>query len=720
MKRKNYRKILFLLLFLFCFLFIGCNNKKLTINVNDSEQEIKFQKEKLNVLEERVIQMKSSSNTFVANTYQNNSEQVVQKLYVSNKENIDLQPIPYEFKTSRGMLIDIDEESNIYVLYREQPGVPFHFFIISKEGQVIKESEIDLESLRGGSEILEMCVDAQGYLYMSDWRLDQLYIYNTTNEGLNVIDPKGTLCCLGKSKTLDFYMHVRTEKAEGVIKTYNVDTGQLDTIIELPDENTIGEFITSSNYDICYKSTDGIWGINAEDNTLKHLLSFELSALDSSYINDLIEIDINQYLCLDSNNDAGIWKLTQNSEKDNRETLTLGGINIPETILSGILLFNQENKQYKISILDYGEYGEEARKKFSTDIQGGKKFDLLCLNNMNAYDVVNKGFLEDLYGYLEQDTKLKKTDLLPGVLRNLEKNQKLYYITPGFWLNTAIGKQALFENENGINTDRIKHIVGQSGIENLYSNLSRRDAFTQLVIANLSSMDSISENPFVKDKNILKSYLSLTQDFLEDESTVLFQDVIEKDALLTNLVCMDLNDFLLMNRVFKEEINFVGNPVEVGNGNRLNSMGMNIGIYVNSDYKDAAWTFIKSLLDAEFQFKYCYPNYFPSNQKCMERILKVASATDEYVDESGIRINPYRCEMEYDGFEYIIEAMTDEEKSKFYKLLDSTEREFQYDDELLSIILEEAEDYFSGNKELDAVVENIHNRVKLYCQEKEL
>ena len=204
---------------------------------------------------------------------------------------------------------------------------------------------------------------------------------------------------------------------------------------------------------------------------------------------------------------------------------------------------------------------------------------------------------------------------------------------------------------------------------------------------------------------------------IETEKTSLLEAVKNKEFLLMTDVCLEFNDILIHERMFGEEVVFAGYPFQGGEGNELSSMGMNMGISSGSTHKEAAWEFIKILLSEEFQYYDCYPNCFPIRKDCMERVIRMVSATEEYADQDGNSIRPYHCEMTYDDVEVVIEAMNKEEEKKFWDLVDSIKYEDTWNENIWSIVNEEAERYFSGEKSLEAAVVSIEERVKLYFAE---
>lgn len=203
----------------------------------------------------------------------------------------------------------------------------------------------------------------------------------------------------------------------------------------------------------------------------------------------------------------------------------------------------------------------------------------------------------------------------------------------------------------------------------------------------------------------------------ETEQTSLLEAVKNKEFLLLTDTCMEFNDILIYERMFGEEVVFTGYPFQGGDGTELSCMGMNVGICSSSVHKEAAWEFIKILLDEEFQYYVCYPNCFPVRKDCMKRVIRMVSAVEEYTDKDENHVMPYHCEMTYDDVEVVIEAMNEEEEKQFWNLVDSMKYEDTWDENILTIVMEEAEKYFSGQRSLEEAVDSMEERIKLDLDE---
>ena len=69
------------------------------------------------------------------------------------------------------------------------------------------------------------------------------------------------------------------------------------------------------------------------------------------------------------------------------------------------------------------------------------------------------------------------------------------------------------------------------------------------------------------------------------------------------------------------------------------------------------------LTGEEYQIKNAYPDYFPVNEKAQQRIWDIVSATKETTLSDGTQVNPYRCEVAYNDYEVVVEALDQDPKN---------------------------------------------------------
>ena len=118
--------------------------------------------------------------------------------------------------------------------------------------------------------------------------------------------------------------------------------------------------------------------------------------------------------------------------------------------------FNMENENYRIKIRKYTD--DDYLTKLNADIISGNIPDILITDaQMNLQSYISKGLFCDMYEFIDGDSELDRSDLLPNVLSAFETDGKLYNFTSNFMISTVIGKASIFK-DSGIDFDKLAEI----------------------------------------------------------------------------------------------------------------------------------------------------------------------------------------------------------------------------------------------------------------------
>lgn len=734
MKNKAFYYSLILIFFAAC--LSGCTAKE-TVKLRDQNKEGIFQSESLDIdweMEEGKDSMSTGVDLIAAgkgktvlHTYAVGKDHSVykQKLYMIDEKTDSIKENPFVFEEDRCILLAVDENGLITMLLtskKDDASITYTLTQIDDNGNEINRTDISqqMEEVIGTDILLKMVPDREGNIY---FRGGSLKAYRLNGEDGRMIESDENIQILdmARNKAGEMIYAVYDKDLNVVIRTGNPIDGKLNDIVRLPVNEeglTLSELFQSSVYDFCYQDREAIYGYDVNEKRFYKILDFEQSNINSEKLSQVCEMSA--YTFIGASTDAETAGrlseaivLSEAAGQEDRVVLKMGGIDIPPIIKTAVSKYNQANEKYRIDMLDYGSF-ENPETKINAEIMAGEGFDLLCLNGLGEKDYIDKNLLDDLYAYMEKEQDITKTDFIDQVLKVMEHNEKLYYITPGFGISTAVGRASLLKEKGSMRLKEMEEIVSQQA-GSRQMRMFYRETREGMLRHLCREIDRNFEGMSHED---LKEWLEAAgQLSIETEKTSLLEAVKNKEFLLMTDVCLEFNDILIYERMFGEEVVFAGYPFQGGEGNELSSMGMNTGICSGSTHKEAAWEFIKILLSEEFQYYDCYPNCFPIRKDCMERVIRMVSATEEYEDQDGNNVRPYHCEMTYDDVEVVIEAMNKEEENIFWDLIDSIKYEDTWNENIWSIVNEEAEKYFSGEKSLEEAVVSIEERVKLYFDE---
>ena len=181
---------------------------------------------------------------------------------------------------------------------------------------------------------------------------------------------------------------------------------------------------------------------------------------------------------------------------------------------------------------------------------------------------------------------------------------------------------------------------------------------------------------------------------------------------------------------------YVGLPASSGSGSSFSVQDC-AAISASSGAKDAAWQMIREALLPSGSYLYLTDNSsgmvstwdsgFPMNREEFERRLQpqwcVRERTGEYyLDADGEQIEypiglaKIGSPAPYMELVYLM-SPSQEQMDRFWALYNSIDHVTGDDEDLMNIILEQAEVYFAGDKSLDETAALIQNRAKLYVNE---
>jgi len=179
----------------------------------------------------------------------------------------------------------------------------------------------------------------------------------------------------------------------------------------------------------------------------------------------------------------------------------------------------------------------------------------------------------------------------------------------------------------------------------------------------------------------------------------------------------DFDTYMRTQSFFGGKAEFVGYPSADGGGAKLQYSG-GLAMSASSKHKDAVWEFISGQLSAEYQDKgdgYFWS--FPTNKSVMEKMAARAMEQDYYIDEDGNKVYYENGTYYIDGIEIEDRPLTQEEVNEVMAIIDTIDSSIYYDNDLYSIIHEELEFFYNGQKSAADTAAMIQSRAFVYVNE---
>lgn len=661
------------------------------------------------------------------------------KLYTLKTDGSDLKEIPLgDWGDALIEQMVADGKGNIYLLLNlSEAETPERLLVyLSEEGEELVR--IPLKDIWGESnhneELLKLLVsETQEVLLVTK---SKIYLLDAQLRVTDVIEALDSMQDAAVSKTGKLLCLMEApqqgEMQVLTIKVWDMQKKQWEKDIQTTMGGT-SERVTlldGEEYDFYIKNGEGIIGYDEAKHAGRKLMDFMsvnilqdsadsiLPLEDGSFVNVQIVDDALTKLVLFS--PLSVSDATNASKK---QVITYGGLFIDQQVKNAIVAFNQENNGYQIEIKEYFDEQsditlEDAISRMHADIAAGKMPDILDMSNIAAEEYIGKGLLEDLTPYIQKDSELDESDMVPAVWEAMKTNGKMYYIAPEFSLFALVGKTEEIGNTKEFTVETLQNLLEQKGTAARLI-ISDLPSFTFEVLFSNSLWEYIDKENGTCNftSNEFRQVLELCYKS-NREKVESYQEEFENGNILLipnyNLSPLDIQKY---RQIFgEEEISFVGQPKVDGNGSYF-TFSSRIGISTQSQVKEEAWSFVRRFLTEEYQEAQVYTSHMPLRQDCFDSILEGYTRTETYFNEAGEEANVSKGTWEWLGMCGEYQAASEKDVEQFLELVNSTKRAESYDEQLFTIVAEEAGMYFNGDRDLEKTIEVIQSRVGLYLSE---
>ena len=402
-----------------------------------------------------------------------------------------------------------------------------------------------------------------------------------------------------------------------------------------------------------------------------------------------------------------------------RKILKVAMLMEDDLVEEGIVEFNKKSENHKIELKIYGgTTPEEGINLLQADIAAGKIPDIIDVGGVDAGNYIKKGILTDISYFLENDEDVSREQFVEKALDAYCVDGKLYAMPTQFWLGSLIGKTANLEGILSWNLEEYqRYVAGLSNKEAATAGSSREMMFNRLMEQYAGSYVnwdegscSFESEEFIALLEFVNMFPKETEMYNEARELEMLQ---ENDILLYPTVMNSVLSFQRNQALFNEPVTYVGFPTESGAGTKMMVLGCAFGITEACEDKDVAWEFIKSLcLDEDI-----YLSGFPVYKASLEKAFEFAALAYYSIDENGNTIEEVKVEIPYGDDMLKIYAAKPEEIEQLRNLIENADGSDMRNPGIYTILQEEAEEYFEGQKSVQDVVNVIQSRVNIYLSE---
>ena len=618
---------------------------------------------------------------------------------------------------------------------------------ISPSGELVKVVNINNDKTIVDSKMFDespnmgfrVIGDSSGlYLYSYEYIVELDYDLNVLNVKSNsdtelrgadyVLDKNGEInVCVSKSGH-----NVYFGKAD-------FSTGKMLSSDIIPGERYYTDAYRGTASDILIVKNANICGYSRGDKETQVLVDLSASGISTDYVRSVMQLDDKHFVCIYSSLDDDINHasiLVQDSQtggNGGKKTITLASMGNNTNIKKAISVFNKNNKEYSVQMVDYyalyaGESDngyEAALEKLNTDIIAGNMPDILIVDSelpFNTY--INKGLIEDLYPWFDKDEEYSLDKFDTEILEVFANNGKLYRLPPTYTMISLAVKDKFVDGKTTMTGEEMIEAFRKSGCKLFTTPSQKAEILNSVFLA--ANSQFIDEDNATCDFNSdafrnLISFLDIFPDktndaALEDFYMNRFDTAYREDYCFASVAYIsDISSYQrLVKGSFGEDVTFIGFPAEDGLGSSV-YCNESLAMSSKTENKEGCWEFIKYFISDEYQKSLNWG--IPIRKSAYE--AKAAKMKDklysEYTYEGVMRRYPEVFYLNGEAVE--LPPMTDEELDKFYSILHSVEQTADVDPKVINIVKEECGSYFNKNSTVDEIANRIQSRVQIYLFE---
>lgn len=437
------------------------------------------------------------------------------------------------------------------------------------------------------------------------------------------------------------------------------------------------------------------------------------------------------------NDDNGVALLTKTKyeELPEKEQIIIATLYSDQELQAAAVQFNKSSNDYRVMVKQYYDWNsdmsyEDAITNLNNDISSRNCPDLVLISgNIDVNMLAAKGVFQDLSSYLEKSDVLDRENMVESVLNAYTYDGKLIAVPDNFTLATIFGSRDMVGDEMGWSLEDMIAFSDANPGKDLFDTVSKSEILSICLMYNMDTFVDWNKGSCNFDSPEFKSLLEFAARF-EDADDIDYDPdrpatpvrIQRGEVLLLEETIYEMNEIQLYKEMFLGDVTPIGLPNTDGTSGCILSANGCYAIAAKSKVKDGAWAFIESYLTRE---NTGHRWGLPNDWNLLDEMAK--EAVREYeVDENGEILldeegNPVERQVNHGygwgDFSYDYRVSTQEEVDMVYELINAARPASGTNQQIMTIITEEAEAFFQGQKTVDEVTPIIQSRVNVYVSE---
>lgn len=506
-----------------------------------------------------------------------------------------------------------------------------------------------------------------GSLLLASWNAMRIVTPDGEVKKVENIDPDNTNIENVFMMDGKLYVQIYTYSEDSYgskLMEFDHTTGEFGAESEINAEHAYN-MIFGPGYDYYYNDRNVLWGVDSETGEMTEVVNFINSDINGNDVRTIIPISEDRFFlsCRERNTATGnstnrlsFIDRVPDEEVVPKKMLRMAVNYANYDLRSRVIEFNKASDTYRITIDDYSRYNTDENysagiEKLNSDIIAGNVPDIFMINEETPYDVyASKGIFADLYELMDADESFDRSKYLENIFKAYEYDGELLSLIPSFTIQTFAAKKELLDGMTSWTFEEFAEFADAHPDMQMFDYEFNRSYFIQMFMLfargqfiNSETGECSFDSP--EFRQLLSFAASLSEDdfwsSLDEEDQMSGDFWTEYDnrfkegrVLLSSAYISDFEYSIknLLNYTFGAEPTFIGFPVSEGNG-ALISAYSEYAVSADSDFKEGAWQFLKTLISEDAQMpvyneEYQYWNYpagnLPIYIPALEKMAEIA------------------------------------------------------------------------------------------------
>ena len=383
--------------------------------------------------------------------------------------------------------------------------------------------------------------------------------------------------------------------------------------------------------------------------------------------------------------------------------------------------FNRSHDDVQIVVKDYSYSATDGQgpDRLLVEMASGQVPDIIDLGGpLPLYQMVKKGYLEDLWPYIENDPELGREGVLENPLKLSEVDGGLYMLFGKVEINTMVSSPELVGDRTGWTLQELRDAFAAmpEGSTVLSFNTSREEIAGSLLRYSADAYVDREAGTCSFDDPSFRSLMEFVQmlpgieEVEEEIGGIDYIDVLrdarsrqQKGLQLLEEIDLTFRELQLQDMLWGGRCALIGYPTEDGsNGSTFRPRGPQLGISASCENKEAAWEFVRTVMTG--------PAGSLTDTPLKREQYEIKRNTSMTV-KAPVDFDPVTHE------EITAPPLTEERAREFDDFFNSIDKIEIWDGPLMNLIYEICDPYFAGAKDLDETIRLLQNRVGLYLSE---